>query len=324
MNRGVATPIKLILLTALAFTTPASSASYGITYRSAPDALAPLTVSFNASIPTGSTITWDFGDGNSAQGPAPVHTFYAPGTYQVAVNMQDGNRKASGVITVQVRDGGPERAVITLLHAGNSVAFSAQDSRVYAPFTARWTLDGAPITTPPRSLPDGPHVVRVEVNGKSGVLTREVRFTTGQVGTSVPFELEVLRLTNDARARGWDCALKRFGGPARPPLARNAQLDVAARAQSSGMALHDYFDHTSPLDGSGAGQRARAAGYAWLTVAENIAGGQQTPEDVVRGWLNSPGHCRNIMGNFQEVGVSYVTRSGSRLRTYWTQVFGTK
>jgi uncharacterized protein YkwD len=90
------------------------------------------------------------------------------------------------------------------------------------------------------------------------------------------------------------------------------------------MALANYFDHDSPVDGSSPGARARAAGYAWTKVAENIAGGQITPQEAVTGWLHSPGHCRNIMGSYDEIGVSYVTRPGSELRTYWTQVFGTK
>lgn len=301
----------------------AQSGAYGVTYRSAEDGLAPLTVTFDARVPSGARVQWNFGDGAGAQGPGPVHIFYKPGIYTVDVQVQNGAQRANGTLRVAVRDGGPESARITVLHGGTSVQFSAEGSRVYAPFTARWTLDGAPLTQNAAwGLRDGPHVVRLDLNGANGALSKEVRFTTGTLGSSAPFEAEVLRLTNDARARGWDCARGRFGGAPKGPLARNAQLDVAARAQSSAMALHGYFAHVSPLDGSSAGERAHAAGYAWSGVAENIAGGQSTPQEVVTAWLKSPGHCNNIVGNFQELGLSYVTRPGSELRTYWTQVFG--
>jgi uncharacterized protein YkwD len=64
------------------------------------------------------------------------------------------------------------------------------------------------------------------------------------------------------------------------------------------------------------GLRVRASG-------ENIAGGQQTPQEVVDAWLRSPGHCRNIMGDFTHLGVSYVNRPGTTYVNYWTQVFAT-
>lgn len=293
-----------------------------VSFRASNERTAPLEVNFTATVPSGARVTWDFGDGTTTTGTAPSHTFWRPGTYRVTVGVEAGSARYSGALTVEVRDGGPEAAQITLLHGGDRVGFSAHASRVYGPATPRWFLDGRPVGVQNTPLPDGPHVLRLELPGPSGVLTREVRFTTGKLGGSVAFEAEVLRLTNDARARGWDCALKRFGGPGKPPLTRDGTLDVAARAQSAAMAFHGYFDHDSPLDGSAAGARARAAGYRWSLVAENIAGGQTTPAEVVDGWLRSPGHCRNIMGDFRHLGVSYVSRPGSELRTYWTQVFG--
>ncbi|AFZ66872.1 CAP domain-containing protein [Deinococcus peraridilitoris] len=296
-------------------------ATYGVTYRSAQDGLAPLAVTFDARVPGSAQVEWDFGDGQRATGVAPLHTFYLPGTYQVNVQVRDGGRTMNGVLNVQVRDGGPESARITVLHGENAVSFSAEGSRIYAPFSPRWTLNGAPLQTATVTLREGAHVVRVDLQGRAGPVSKEVRFVVGSVSASVAFDAEVLRLTNDARARGWDCTLLRFGAAGKPPLARNAQLDAAARAQTNAMALHGYFAHVNPIDGSSAGERARAAGYAWTGVAENIAGGQTTPQEVVTGWLKSPGHCKNIMGEFQEIGLSYGARPNSELRTYWTQVF---
>ncbi|WP_370301508.1 CAP domain-containing protein [Alkalimarinus coralli] len=60
-----------------------------------------------------------------------------------------------------------------------------------------------------------------------------------------------------------------------------------------------------------------------LTITgENIAAGQSSVTQVMEGWLNSPGHCRNIMSSrYQEVGTSKVDSTTADYPTYWTQVF---
>ena len=64
------------------------------------------------------------------------------------------------------------------------------------------------------------------------------------------------------------------------------------------------------------------AGYRPRISGENIAFGPQSAEEVVAGWLGSPGHCANIMGpRFQEIGVG-VASGRKRGRIYWVQTFG--
>ena len=88
------------------------------------------------------------------------------------------------------------------------------------------------------------------------------------------------------------------------------------------MATKNYFSHTS-LDGRTVAQRITATGYAWRAIGENIAAGQTTPEQVVAGWLQSEGHCRNIMNPaYQELGVGYA-QDGS-YGTTWVQDFGAR
>jgi uncharacterized protein YkwD len=65
-----------------------------------------------------------------------------------------------------------------------------------------------------------------------------------------------------------------------------------------------------------------AAGYTYRMAAENIAAGHRSPADVVKGWMNSPGHRANILNcGFTQIGVGYAT--GGTHGTYWTQNFGT-
>ena len=45
-------------------------------------------------------------------------------------------------------------------------------------------------------------------------------------------------------------------------------------------------------------------------------------EVVVRGWLDSPGHCENIMDpRFEEMGIAYAAGRSGRRGLYWVQLF---
>jgi len=132
----------------------------------------------------------------------------------------------------------------------------------------------------------------------------------------------ILELVNTARAQARNCGAQHFG-PARP-VTWNAELAAAALAHSGDMATHRHFSHQGS-DGSESAQRATRAGYRWRYIGENIAAGQTSPQEAVAGWLDSPGHCANLMNpQFSEMGAGYAV---SRVRlpgfAYWTQVFGT-
>ncbi|QLE70964.1 stress protein [Streptomyces rectiverticillatus] len=105
------------------------------------------------------------------------------------------------------------------------------------------------------------------------------------------------------------------------PLAADPRLAVAAQAHSDDMVARDFYAHTSP-EGREPWDRARAAGCPHPGIGENIACGQRSAAEVVRGWMNSPGHRANILKpDFAHIGVGYAT--GSSAGTYWTQLFGT-
>ncbi|MFE3588736.1 CAP domain-containing protein [Streptomyces niveus] len=105
------------------------------------------------------------------------------------------------------------------------------------------------------------------------------------------------------------------------PVSANSQLQTAALLHSQDMAAKDYFDHNSP-DGKDPGDRITAAGYRWTTYGENIARGQQTAAEVMKGWMNSPGHRANILNcAFKEIGIGVHDASGG---PWWTQAFGAR
>lgn len=82
----------------------------------------------------------------------------------------------------------------------------------------------------------------------------------------------------------------------------------------------DYFAHENP-QGPTLAARLAAVGYAYRAYGENIAAGYASLDVVMAGWLQSPGHCANIMSaNFTEVGLALQT--GGSYRTYWTMDLG--
>ncbi|HYO67094.1 MAG TPA: CAP domain-containing protein [Archangium sp.] len=135
------------------------------------------------------------------------------------------------------------------------------------------------------------------------------------------FENQVLTLVNQRRAAGATCGGV-YKAPA-PALTLDTRLRCAARKHSKDMALNTFFSHTGS-NGSTPLQLIISAGYAFSTEAENIGAGYSTPSAAVTGWMNSTGHCNNIMNpSLRHLGVGYYYRaSGSTYAHYWTQDFG--
>ena len=128
---------------------------------------------------------------------------------------------------------------------------------------------------------------------------------------------------NAYRASGADCGTHGRFGPA-PPLVWNDALTAAATAHSNDMAQRNYFSHTSP-EGASMVERVEATGYQWSTLAENIAAGQRTIQVVMDGWIDSDGHCANVMNpRLRDVGMACVATSSATYRTYWTMNLGTQ
>jgi len=121
-------------------------------------------------------------------------------------------------------------------------------------------------------------------------------------------ENEVIRLTNIERAKA-----------GLPALKANWQLSRVARYKSQDMINKNYFSHQSPTYGSPF-KMMESFGLRFMAAGENIAYGQRTPQEVVRMWMNSPGHRANILSpSYTEIGVGVAKKSNGTL--YWTQMF---
>ncbi len=123
---------------------------------------------------------------------------------------------------------------------------------------------------------------------------------------------KLLNMVNEYRRTGCRC-----GDTDMQPvddLKWNTVLEKVAIEHSIDMSENNSFSHTGS-NGSSHDDRIRAAGYKPISSGENIANGYTAEKAVIEGWINSPGHCRNIMSNnYTEMGIG---REGN----YWTQVF---
>jgi hypothetical protein len=105
------------------------------------------------------------------------------------------------------------------------------------------------------------------------------------------FEARVIELTNKERQKS-----------GRSVLSVSPRLQENCRSWAGTMARQRRMYHSN-MSFSG----------------ENVAWNQRGPEEVVRVWMNSPGHRANILnGSFKTIGVGVVSSNGP----YWCQQFG--
>jgi uncharacterized protein YkwD len=129
------------------------------------------------------------------------------------------------------------------------------------------------------------------------------------------YETDVLGIVNARRAEGATCGAEVFTPTG--PMVAEAQLRCAARLHSQDMFERMFFDHTN-LDGESPWDRVDKTDYDGFASGENIAQGYPDPTAVMDGWMNSPGHCSNIMNpDNTEIGVGYYGENNA-----WTQVMG--
>jgi uncharacterized protein YkwD len=139
-------------------------------------------------------------------------------------------------------------------------------------------------------------VVRINMLHSARLSVRRISSTLS------PEEFRILKLVNDERIRA-----------GQPPLDFSPGLMVAARNHSQDMAAHNYLGHDSPA-GDTPADRLRAAGVGYEELAENVFSGNpndvgRLPEEVVKGWLQSPEHRANLLSQRFRATAVGIARS---------------
>jgi uncharacterized YkwD family protein len=164
-----------------------------------------------------------------------------------------------------------------------------------------------PVETPPNQQTQQPAKVTTPqpVHQQQPVEEPQPAKTTQTTSSLSAYEQKVVDLTNQERAKN-----------GLPALKVDLTLSKMAREKSRDMSANGYFSHTSPTYGSPF-DMMKKYGISYRYAGENIAMGQRTPEEVVKAWMNSEGHRKNILSpNFNYIGVGYVSQGN-----YWTQEF---
>jgi uncharacterized protein YkwD len=172
-------------------------------------------------------------------------------------------------------------------------------------------LAGSPPPAPVSSQPPAPIISRATAPSAS-------RAPVPSSASAPLLAARALELVNEVRARGTRCGERSFGPV--PPVKSSGTLANVALGHALDMAQHNYFEHED-LAGRSPADRVRAVGYREKLVGENIAYGPKSTEEVVQGWLDSPGHCENIMDpRFAEMGIAYAPGQASKRGLYWVQL----
>ncbi|GGH21253.1 CAP domain-containing protein [Paenibacillus segetis] len=120
---------------------------------------------------------------------------------------------------------------------------------------------------------------------------------------SSAFAQQVLDLVNDER---YKAGLN--------SLTMDEELSNMAMVKAQDMYNNNYFDHNSPTHGSPF-DMMNEFGISYNTAGENIANGQTTPTQVMKDWMNSPGHKANILNSsYTHIGIAFYNNE-------WVQEF---
>lgn len=108
------------------------------------------------------------------------------------------------------------------------------------------------------------------------------------------------------------------------PLNENPLLNAIAEKRAEDMLEKQYFAHVSPF-GEQASDIAQRVGYRYKIIGENIASGHFfTNQKVIDGWMQSPGHRKNILSTeVEELGAAIIKGKMDGEETWIAvQIFG--
>ncbi len=140
------------------------------------------------------------------------------------------------------------------------------------------------------------------------------------VGIGTPIEASAASRPSICSTKEWD-VLKRVNKERLKknlqPLATFKKFQSAADVRAS--EVTSYFSHTRP-NGTSCFTVLNEKKIPYGAAGENIAAGYRTSSEVMKGWMNSPGHKQNILTpQFTHIGIGYA--AGGSYGTGWVQLF---
>jgi hypothetical protein len=93
-------------------------------------------------------------------------------------------------------------------------------------------------------------------------------------------------------------------------LIRNAAMDQVAANWAAAMAASGTMSHNPDY-------AAQIPG-GWTAAGENVAQGHPTGAAMHNGWMGSSGHRANILGDFTDIGIAFLSSGGT---TWGVEVF---
>jgi uncharacterized protein YkwD len=177
-----------------------------------------------------------------------------------------------------------------------------------------WVIYLLPNSNGKAEVPTGQQAVEVRIALKPGEKTETIARTKSDTDlTPTGFEvtgyfnytkaIRVVELTNKERAAN---GLK--------PLIMDSTLMELAMLRAAELKANKNMKHIRPNGETGYSVIDETWGIV-LTTGENIARGQESAEELVGQWMNSPGHRRNILySRFNRMGAG-------ECNGYWVQLF---
>lgn len=139
-------------------------------------------------------------------------------------------------------------------------------------------------------------------------VTTATTAVTDQATKIAEFKAEVVRLVNIERAKVGAAALTNMD-------ALGTMANVRAEESATS------FKHTRP-NGTRCFTIFADNGMVYSAAGENLAYGFSTPAAVVKAWMNSEGHRKNILHtSFKNIGIGYFVTEGGKI--YCSQLFYT-
>jgi len=248
---------------------------------------------------------------------------YTSGNESVATVSEDGRIEAvgAGIAVIGISVGGVrEEVTVTVTEPVTSISIST-DRRTYqigdqGRFTVQITPEGSSDKTYAVSFSrdgiilTGDNSFTCQTGGEATITATASNGVTGSQAITIidlaAFSAEVFLLTNAERT---DAGL--------PTLSPRTELTQIAEIRAN--EIIQLFSHDRP-DGRDFSTVFTDNNVSYRFAGENLAAGQRTPSEAVRGWMNSPGHRENMLrSEYGHLGVA-VTMDGNG-RLYWTQMF---